>query len=410
MLDKLKISPLAIEVCQKLQQVGYQSYLVGGSVRDLLLEVAPKDWDIATNAKPEQTKQIFDKTYDTGIAHGTITVSMGETVADHFEVTTYRTEGKYSDGRRPDSVDFVNEIELDLARRDLTINAMAYDPINDQLVDPYGGAKDLADKLIRAVGNPNERFAEDGLRIMRVARFAARFGYNVSEYTLEGMKQSLDTLKRVSKERISDELSKTLMSANPSLGLEILLSTGALYVACPLLEGRQLPLLSMQDKCRGELETRLALLFNKLDIVKVKEQLIDLKFSNKEINKVILLFRIWDLFKTTQLRQKSPQPVLAFRYFISYIKNESQENWEHTLSEFIKLTELFDSSVVDLLDKYRKEICFARRELQVNGDDLIAMGMKPGKQIKEKLDMLYQRVLESPDLNEKEKLLKLINI
>src|ERR1700690_2543711 len=167
------INPLALQICQILQQAGFQAFIVGGCVRDLLLGVIPKDWDITTNATPQEIISLFPKTYPTGIKHGTVTVAMNEGIQNHFEVTTFRVEGEYKDGRRPEEVFFVNNIEQDLSRRDLTINSMAYDPINDKLIDPFGGKLDIDNHIIKAVGNPIDRFNEDGLRIMRAARFAA---------------------------------------------------------------------------------------------------------------------------------------------------------------------------------------------------------------------------------------------
>jgi len=199
-----QIHPLAIEVCRVLNQHQYQAFIVGGCVRDLILGQKPKDWDITTDASPKRVVELFSKTIPTGLQHGTVTVCMGEGAENHFEVTTFRIEGEYSDGRRPDEVFFVMNVEQDLARRDLTINAIAYDPLSHRMVDPYGGVEDLKQGLIRAVGKPTVRFQEDGLRIMRVARFAARFGYRVDNHTFEGMKESLETLKKVSKERIND--------------------------------------------------------------------------------------------------------------------------------------------------------------------------------------------------------------
>src|SRR5271166_474331 len=188
------IHPLAVEVCQVLHQSGYQSFIVGGCVRDLILGQKPKDWDITTNASPHKILELFPKTIPTGLQHGTVTVCMGEGVENHFEVTTFRIEGEYSDGRRPDEVIFVMDVEKDLARRDLTINAIAYDPISNRLADPFNGLLAIQQQMIVAVGNPAVRFQEDGLRIMRVARFAARFGWSVEGHTFDGMKASLETL------------------------------------------------------------------------------------------------------------------------------------------------------------------------------------------------------------------------
>lgn len=399
-----KIHPLAIEVCRILQGANYQSFIVGGCVRDLLLRQNPKDWDITTNAQPEDVIRLFSKTIPTGLQHGTVTVCMGEGVENHFEVTTFRVEGKYLDGRRPESVSFVQDVKEDLARRDLTINAMAYNPLTGELVDPYGGQQDLQKGFIQAVGNPEARFQEDGLRIMRVARFAARFGYHIGLSTLEGMKSSLDTLKKVSKERISDELSKTLMAQYPSLGLHILQESGALDVVCPSLSGRQLPLLSKQNKCYGDLETRLAFLYNRLPVKLVEQELNLLKFSNKEIKRVIFLLNA--LEKYAVISDNAAWDIPGYVNLIAYLKNEAPDPYEYALEQFIALTEP-GGSAKSMLHTYetRMPTVVARREMLLNGDDLLAMGMKPGPQIKKILERCYVEVLSHPEHNQKDYLM-----
>lgn len=397
------IHPQAIEVCRILQEHDYQAFIVGGCVRDLLLGQKPKDWDITTDASPKKVMELFEKTIPTGLQHGTITVCMGEGVENHFEVTTFRIEGEYSDGRRPDEVFFVMDVNQDLARRDLTINAIAYDPISHQFADPFNGVKDLSGEgLIKAVGNPSARFKEDGLRIMRVARFAARFGYAVDGHTFQGMKQNLDTLKKVSKERISDELSKTLMSAHPSYGLQILKESGALDIACPLLFGRQLPLLPFQDRCEGPLEVRLAFLYNRLPYEQVQEELIGLKFSNKEIKRVIFLIQLVEKFKAFQDRNTA----LAYKSFMAVIKNHSPDPWEETLQQFLQLTEAQCIGARSLLGEYSQEVVLTRKEMQLNGNDLMEAGMPAGPRIKKALDECYLEILRNPEHNTKYHLLE----
>src|SRR5579885_1404891 len=396
------IHPQAIEVCRILHTAGHQAYIVGGCVRDLLLGVQPKDWDITTDATPQKVMKLFPKTYPTGLQHGTVTVAMGEGVENHFEVTTFRIEGEYTDGRRPEEVFFVMNVEQDLARRDLTINAIAYDPILGHVVDPFGGIIDLKHNVIRAVGNPEARFREDGLRIMRVARFAARFGFSVQPATLEGMKASLETLKKVSRERIHDELSKTLMSKHPSYGLELLLKSGALDIACPLLAGRQLPLLPQQDKCEGELETRLAFLYNKLSVDLVREELINLKFSSREIKKVLFLLEMIERFYVLQ-DQDTP---FAYKEFMAVLKNQSIDPWHNTMQQFIVLAEAMGIEAWKLLDKYRNEVVFSKKEMNINGDDLLSAGMPQGPRIKKALDECYLEILKNPEHNTKYHLLE----
>lgn len=393
----------AKQLCQSLCNAGHQAFIVGGCVRDLILGVVPKDYDITTDASPQKVMELFPKTIPTGLQHGTVTICMGEGIENHFEVTTFRIEGEYSDGRRPDEVFFVMDVNQDLARRDLTINAIAYDPISHEFADPFHGVEDLSGEgLIKAVGNPSARFKEDGLRIMRVARFAARFGYAVDGHTFQGMKQNLDTLKKVSKERISDELSKTLMSVHPSYGLQILKESGALDVACPLLFGRQLPLLPYQDRCEGPLEVKLAFLYNRLPYEQVQEELIGLKFSNKEIKRVIFLIQLVDKFKAFQDRNTA----LAYKSFMAIIKNHSPDPWEETLQQFLQLTEAQCIGARSLLDKYSQEVVLTRKEMQLNGNDLMEAGMPAGPRIKKALDECYLEILRNPEHNTKYHLLE----
>lgn len=396
------IHPKAIEVCQILQQHGYQAYIVGGCVRDMLMHGIPKDWDICTDASPEKVLEIFPKTIPTGLQHGTVTICMGEGVENHFEVTTFRVEGKYTDGRRPEEVRFVTKVEEDLARRDLTINAIAYDPISKKYVDPFGGTQDIEAGIIRAVGIPLERFQEDGLRIMRVARFASRFGYLIDPATLQGIKDSLDTLKKVSKERINDELCKTLTSYQPSYGLSILKDSGVLDIICPLLMGRQLAEISLQDQCHGEMETRLALMYHKMPPMITQCELEGLKFSNKSIKRIMFLIGRLDAFATLQQIESH----MTYRHFIAWFMNEAPDPWEDTLSEFIQLTKALGLSAKQLLDKYQGETVYARSELVINGNDLMSIGLKPGPEFKRILDECYAEILERPEHNNKEFLLE----
>ena len=211
--------PTQVEyLLNKLMDAGFEAYIVGGCVRDKLLGHIPSDWDICTNAKPEQIKEVFKnhRTIDTGIQHGTVTVvcrTPNPSCTSTYEITTYRTDGEYSDHRHPDSVRFVSDLIEDLSRRDFTINAMAYSPL-DGLIDPFNGFKDLENLVIRCVGDPSRRFEEDALRIMRAIRFSLRYGSEISTRTLIAMKQNMKLLKTVSKERIGEELTKIFMSSN----------------------------------------------------------------------------------------------------------------------------------------------------------------------------------------------------
>lgn len=398
------INTQAHEICETLNLAGYQAYLVGGCVRDLLLGTKPKDWDITSDAPPKEVMKIFKKTIPTGLQHGTVTVVLGEGIENHFEVTTFRVEGEYSDGRRPEEVTFVKNVEEDLARRDLTINAIAFDPISDQIIDPFGGFDDLNNKIIRAVGDPEARFQEDGLRIMRAVRFSARFKYNIENETFQGMKTSIETLKKVSKERIKDELCKILMTPNPTYGISVLRGCGALEIACPYLcsSPPYFHFVSKLGKCQGDLETKIAFMYGNCMIQSVSNELISLKFSNKEIKRVSFLLDLLDKY----LILEDEESDLTYKNFIAFIKNQSPDPYIYTVSQFIHLTEAMGLPFTNMVVKYKELIILSRKEMVLNGDDLLAAGITAGPKIKEALDKCYLEILKNPEQNSKEYLLK----
>jgi tRNA nucleotidyltransferase (CCA-adding enzyme) len=225
------------ELCQRLKEAGHRSWVVGGCVRDELLRAqagaagAPRgDWDIATSALPEQVTTLFRRVIPTGIQHGTVTVLMRE---GQYEVTTLRGETSYTDGRRPDAVYFVDDIKDDLARRDFTINAIAYDVLEDRLIDPFDGVRDLEQHVLRAVGTAAERFAEDGLRVLRAARFVATLQVELEAETARAIQPSLDSYRKVSAERIRDEWLKAMKAKKPSRAFEVMKDHGLLAITAP---------------------------------------------------------------------------------------------------------------------------------------------------------------------------------
>jgi tRNA nucleotidyltransferase (CCA-adding enzyme) len=279
--------------------------LVGGCVRDSLLAqlagpAAPgswraKDWDVATDAMPEQVMRVFRKVIPTGIEHGTVTVLLRDT---QVEVTTLRTERGYRDGRRPDQVDFVSSIDEDLARRDFTVNAIAFDPDAEELIDPFGGMSDLLARRLRAVGDPAQRFAEDGLRVLRAARFVAALDFELEPMTALAIRPSLGSYRQVSAERIHDEWNKTLRSRRPSRGFRVMQEHGLLEITAPALAALanrprgasdQLSLaFARSDHAPLDLELRLAALTRDLDPTPARaaeladELLAALRYSNAE--------------------------------------------------------------------------------------------------------------------------------
>ena len=235
-LSSAKIPDYVTRVVRALDEAGHPSFLVGGCVRDLLRGVQPKDFDVATRARPEAVLKLFPKTVPTGLQHGTVTVVEPE---GHVEVTTFRGEEGYQDGRRPDRVFFLDDVQSDLARRDFTINAIAFDPHRQLMVDPFGGVEDLARESICCVGKADDRFGEDGLRPLRAVRFASVLRFGIAADTLDAIPRALNTYARVAVERISDELRKLLKGPRPSRGLELLAMTG--------LSARILPALKNED-------------------------------------------------------------------------------------------------------------------------------------------------------------------
>jgi tRNA nucleotidyltransferase (CCA-adding enzyme) len=234
------VPPNVRTVCETLAAAGHQTVTVGGAVRDAILGRDPGDWDVATAAHPDQVMALFKRTVPTGLQHGTVTVVTGRGEDSHVEVTTFRGEGAYTDARRPDHVTFGVPLVEDLARRDLRVNAMAYDPASDQLIDPYEGRRDIAERMLRAVGPTGDvhadaiaRFSEDGLRVMRAVRFAAQLEFALDPDTERGIPPALPSLAKVSRERVSDELRKILATREPSRALALAERTGILELILP---------------------------------------------------------------------------------------------------------------------------------------------------------------------------------
>ena len=410
-INKSKIPSKAIEACRRLQEKGFQAFLVGGSVRDLLMGKSPKDWDITSSATPDQVKAIFPKHFALGEKFGTITAVLGPNKEDEFEITTFRSESDYSDGRRPNTVEFTNNIEQDLSRRDLTINAMAYDPVNDHLIDPFGGQDDLVAKKIKAVGDPNERFREDGLRTMRVARFASRFGFDVDPNTQDAIANHLETLQKVSKERFTAELLATLMTPKPSIGLNILYNTGALKVGDPALTNPAIAnnFSIIDNNTHVSLDVKVAILLHNLSLIELNSVLKNLKFPNDKSSMILFLNSAMQEFK----KFHGDATPLGARKFFSWIKNQSTKfpilgGYDRCLSEFLDFSKALSSPGVSELGSLTHEAPFTMKDMDVSGNDLMSnLNLKPGPKVKNILESLYNKVLEDPSLNQKDKLLEL---
>lgn len=295
----------AVRILQKLEENGFEAYFVGGCVRDWLLGRSVHDIDICTNAHPGDVISLFPDHVPTGLKHGTVSVKQGGSL---FEVTTYRTEGKYEDYRRPSNVEFVSDLRLDLERRDFTINAMAMDR-HQNLKDPFAGQEDLSKKLIRAVGNPAERFQEDALRLLRAVRFAAQLDFAIETRTMAAMKQTAPLLARIAVERVREELNKMLESQSPEKGCECLCEA-KLFAYSPLLD--QLFEQSKEHIWRlihlTSLTQKWTLLFYaaRLSMDAVREVCAFLRFSKRDSERVELLV---DALQRVQPQWDAPHEV-----------------------------------------------------------------------------------------------------
>lgn len=412
-------------VCATLTKAGHEAVTVGGAVRDAILGRAPGDWDIATSAHPEEVVALFRRTIPTGLQHGTVTVVTGKGVESHVEVTTYRGEGAYTDARRPDHVRFGVPLVEDLARRDLRVNAMAYDPERDLLIDPYGGQKDIADKLLRAVGPTGNvfddavaRFTEDGLRVMRAVRFAAVLEYELDPDTERGIVPALPSLAKVSKERISDELDKLLRTHQPSRGLAIAERTGILaLIVAPLADnlarwgdGAVQRWLARIDAATPR--TRLAAFCVELGdpgtnpryrdletFERTSATLKGLKFSNAEATSAAHLASIARAVELADLRAEE------IRKLFSFIGREHAE-------AAVELWRAHSPAHPNVFAEgeriLRERDPLAPKDLAIAGKDLIAeLKIAPGPLVGRILGVLLDRVIVDPRLNTREQLLEL---
>ena len=377
------------DVCARLAEAGYQAVTVGGAVRDVLLGREPGDWDVATSAHPDEVLRLFRHTIPTGLQHGTVTIVTGKGVDSHVEVTTYRGEGAYTDARRPDSVVFGVPLQEDLARRDLTVNAIAYDVAGNAMFDPFAGTADLEARLLRAVGVAVERFTEDGLRVMRAVRFAAQLEFALEAGTEAAISPALPSLSKVSRERVSDELRKLLSAARPSLGLVLAKRTRILDNILPGDVADRLELLR-PDEVAPEL--RLAALFERVeDRKRTNDLLRALKFSNAEADQAAAL---------GQARREllATHEVVGARRVMASIGRERSPG----------LAALVDGELrARVLASLAANEPLGLKELAVTGNDLLQAGFAAGRALGDLLAKLLDRVLVDPSLNTRDQLLAL---
>jgi len=414
-------------VCATLTGAGHQAVTVGGAVRDALLGRAPGDWDVATSAHPEEVIALFKRTVPTGIADGTVTIVTGRGEASHVEVTTFRGEGAYTDARRPDHVTFGVPLLDDLARRDLRVNAMAYDPATDELIDPYQGRIDLAEKKLRAVGPTGDvyqdavaRFTEDGLRVMRAVRFAAVLEFELDAETERGIVPALPSLAKVSRERVSDELRKLLATPQPSRGLAIAERTGIIKLILPALDAgfdRRPPRVAAVARWLARVDaatpdTRLAALLVELGdpdfdphfrdgvlFERIDTTLRALKFSNAESIAAAHLASIARAVEVADL--EAP----AIRKLFSQIGREHAQGAVELWRAHAPKVPIVIAEGERIL---RERQPLAPKDLAITGKDLIeGLGMPPGPAIGRILGLLLDRVLQDPRRNTREELLEL---
>lgn len=391
-------------VIRSIVHAGFSAYYVGGCVRDHLLGKSPKDYDIATSATPEQVQKIFSKTLPTGIAHGTVTVMWED---QPVEVTTFRSEGKYTDGRRPDSVQFETSLENDLARRDFTINAMAYDPINWTLYDPFGGYEDLFKKIIRAVGNPVERFNEDGLRCMRAVRFAAVLGFEIEENTLNAINFCLTTFEKVSRERVREELVKIIQSGFPIAGLKLLYGTGIL--------GSIFPGIKINSEMAGELLAdynwtnlvpRLALFFSQFEDntpTGILALMKGLTFPTKISEQVVTILR--NIIPNEGFGDWTDEQIRR------WLKNTTPELANETLGVSVTIRAALEEGFCKRIRGIQKtNPPLYAKDLALDGNAIKSIvGTNPSQIVGTAIRFLIEMVIEDPSRNTPEKLTELLH-
>ncbi|WP_251315902.1 CCA tRNA nucleotidyltransferase [Flintibacter muris] len=439
---KFDIPPGARHILQTLTDTGYEAYLVGGCVRDLLREVEPHDWDICTSARPEETEACFagHRIIETGLKHGTVTVlEEGEP----YEITTYRTEGPYSDSRRPDYVEFISSLEADLSRRDFTVNAIAIG-LDDSLKDPFGGADDIKAGVIRCVGEPAQRFQEDGLRVMRALRFGAVFGYEIEEKTAQAIHENRRMLEHVAAERINVELCKLLVGGKAG---DILRQYPD--VLCEFWQPLE-PLVTLEQNnpwhCWGgwehtihaveaapaDLMLRLTMLLHDIGKPSCKstdengidhfyghpavsaklagQMLQTLKFDNKTRERVVTLVEYHDI--QIPCRDRSIRKWLSrlgpetFFQLLEVKRADGMGQSYELVKDRLAELEKMKSKAKEIIAQGQ---CFCLKDLSVNGQDVIAAGIAPGPEVGQVLNGLLERVLNGEIPNERDALLTLID-
>lgn len=436
-----KVPPHVFRIRDVLARSQKRAWVVGGCVRDLLRGKPPSDWDVCTDATPQELMKLFPRAIPTGLQHGTVTVVLDR---EHYEVTTLRGEGAYSDGRRPDAVHFVSDIDQDLARRDFTVNAIAIAADTGAIVDPFGGQRDLEAKVIRAVGKAEERFSEDGLRVLRAARFCATLGFSLDPATKAAIEPTLGTYKKVSPERVRDEWMKAMKAPKPSVAFDVMLETGILGVTCPeLLEGVGLEQnkfhaydvwrhsLECMDACPHDAILRIAGLFHDVgkprsrafsdktndftfyDHDRIGAEMVEpiatrLKFSNDERARITHLVRHhlfhYDKWTDATVRRwirRVGKDRLEDLFFLNHADAVAKGKDATSSFEALAALKLHVEKVL------AEGAALSTKDLAVDGHTLMKeLAVKPGPILGKVLAQLLEDVTSDPSLNTRERLLE----
>ena len=423
-------------ILKQINKAGYEAYVVGGAVRDMVLGVEPHDWDITTNAMPDEIKKIFNKTIDTGLQHGTVTAMVD---GEGFEITTYRIDGEYEDNRRPKEVIFTSKLSDDLKRRDLTINAMAADK-DGNIVDLFGGQEDLKNGIIRAVGDANERIEEDALRMMRAIRFSAKLGFIIDEELFNAIKKNASLIQNISYERIEAEVTKIITSDYPEKFLDLyylgltkyimpefdemmkceqntpwhLYNTGIHTIeAMKNIENDKILRWSMLLHDMGKPDCKITdekgqdhFPDHPIKSTEMANEILKrYKFPTKELNEIKKLIYNHDLHlsKLKKIRLFAAKNGKEFvdklyKIQLSDIAAQSEYKKDEKLNTAITMHDKLVSVIED-------KTAITLKELKINGDDLIEIGFK-GKEIGNVLNKLYLEAISNPNINNKDKLKK----
>ncbi|MGN0907188.1 MAG: CCA tRNA nucleotidyltransferase [Bullifex sp.] len=435
-----------ISLGKRFSEAGHKLYIVGGAVRDYLLGRENHDYDFTTDATPEEVMAMFpSSTIPTGIKHGTVTVLYRK---EAYEITTFRTEGSYSDGRHPDSVSFVRDLEEDLSRRDFTVNAFAASTENGTIIDLHGGLDDLKNGTIRAIGNPKDRFDEDALRMLRAVRFASKLGFEIEENTFEAIKRDAERITLISKERIREEFFRLIDSPEPARGLELLRTSGLLSYILPELEDtfgfeqlgmhtddvyhHTLKALEVAEHLGYSLAVKLAVLFHDLGKTEARrgdmedgytfyghenisekiaeKTLKTLKCSTEEIRKTCCLVKNHMFAYTPEWSDSAVR-----RFIIRVGLKDIPELFDVRRSDALSMDPKADFTLLNsfeerIRNEAEKQSAMTLRDLAVNGNDLKNEKIAEGRKLGQVLNYLLDEVIEDPSLNEREKLINLARI